>query len=95
MLVEEQWPTPRWNKGDKLFWKIFSSTSGDKILPVEVVWISSVGSGCPKTQDDYVYTLKILPNAYGETGEHWIKWHDCDHVYKTEEEAIAATSSWI
>lgn len=89
-----QWPTPRWNKNDKLYWKHFSSTHGDKIIPVELVWISVHGSGEPKTEDDYVYTVKVLPNPHGLTGEHWISYRERDHVYKTQEEAEAATPTW-
>ena len=86
-------PTPRWKKGDKLYWKLFSSTQGDKILPVEVVQVSTIGYGTAKTSDDFGYTLSILPNMYGESGDYYVKWRDCDYLFRTEEEAIAATFS--
>jgi len=94
-MLHKEWPTPRWNNGDKLYWKHFSSTDGDKIIPVQVVWTSVQGSGVPKTTDDYIYTVRVLPNSHGLLEEeHWISNRECDHVYKTEAEAIAATPTW-
>lgn len=94
-MQEQPWPKPLWQLGDKLFWKQFCPTDGDKVVPVQVVNVGVQGSGVPRSRDDYVYTVQeVLPNSQGlKEEEHWISNRECDYVFKTEFEAMLATRS--